>query len=80
MYTNPHIGGGQQRDSLARAEKQRRAQRFRPRSRTVRPAECTERYLHWFTRTMARLRTVIPHPARRITDAEAAEGSRPYEA
>jgi hypothetical protein len=61
MYTNPQIGGKRQRDLQDRAEQQRRAQRSRG---------------GFMPRMMARLRTVIPHPARQIADPEAAGDSR----
>ncbi len=83
MNTNPQltgqIGGDRQRDMLARAEQQRRAQRLRSRSKTAHQAEPHEGHLGRALRTMARLRTVIPHPARQIADVEAA-ASRPREA
>jgi hypothetical protein len=61
MYTNPQIGGNRQRDLLARAEQQRRAQRFRGR--------------HLGRALMARLRTVMPRTAPPAADAEASGDS-----
>jgi len=79
MDTIPQLtGGDRQRDMLARAEQQRRAQQCRTTSRTVHQAEPPEGRLGRALRMMARLRTVIPHAARHVADAEAAEGSRPY--
>lgn len=82
MDTIPQLtgqtGGERQRDMLARAEQQRRAQQCRARSRTTHRAEPAERHLGLAPRMMARLRTVISHPARPIAEAEAAEGSPPY--
>jgi hypothetical protein len=82
MDTIPQLtgqtGGERQRDMLARAEQQRRAHQCRARSSTTDQEEPPERHLGLGPRMMARLRTVIPHPARQVADAEAAEGSRPY--
>jgi len=81
MYTHPRLtgqtGSDRQRDMLARAEKQRRAQQCRAGSRTTRQAEPPERHAGWAQRMMARLRMVIPRTARPIADAGAAGGSRP---
>ena len=81
MNTNPQltgqIGGDRQRDMLARAEYQRRAQQYRARSRTTRQTEPPERHLGRALRMMARLRMVIPRPARKLADVDTAEGSRP---
>jgi hypothetical protein len=62
MYTNPQIGGNQQRDLLVRAEQQRRAQRFRGWFTTTRQAEPPEQHLGLALRMMARLRTVMSRP------------------
>jgi hypothetical protein len=79
MDTNPQLTGGErQRDMLARAEQQRRAQQCRATSRTADQAEPPEPHLGLAPRMMARLRTVIPHPTRQIAEAKAAEGSQPY--
>jgi hypothetical protein len=68
-------GGERQRDMLARAEQQRRAHECQ--ARTTHQAGPPERHPGLAWRMMARLRTVIPHPARPIADAQAAEGSQP---
>jgi hypothetical protein len=62
MDTNPQLTGGErQRDMLARAEQQRRAQHCRAASRTAHQAEPPEPHLGLALRMMARLRAVIPH-------------------
>jgi len=59
MYTSiGQIGSERQRDALARAEQQRRAQRLRASSRSARDAEHPERHPGRAQRTMAWLRAV----------------------
>jgi hypothetical protein len=64
MDTTPQLngqtGGERQRDLLARAEQQRRAQQYRAGSRTTHQAGPPERHLGLALRIMARLRTAIP--------------------
>ena len=74
MYPDPQIpgqiGGERQRDVLARAEQQRRAQRLRILSRGTRRAEQAEPHPGRAARTMAGLRAVLPrltrHPVGRL--------------
>ena len=82
MDTTPQLtgqtGGERQRDMLARAEQQRRAQQCRVTARTTHQEEPPERHLGLALWMMARLRAVIPHTTPQIADAKAAEGSQPY--
>jgi hypothetical protein len=68
MDTIPQLsaqtGGERQRDMLARAEQQRRAQQCRAATRETHQAEPPERHLGLAQRMVARLRAVIPHTAR----------------
>ena len=68
MYSNPRttgqVGGDRQRDMLARAAQQRRAQELRTHAKTAHEEERSERRPGRALRTMARLRTLILHRAR----------------
>jgi hypothetical protein len=66
MYTNyqhiGQIGNDRQRDALARAEQQRRAQRLRTASKSARDAEHPERHPGRARRAMTWLRAVATRP------------------